>query len=122
MSDTCDNIGVYNFTCVLQNQGFNVEFEFEETDPVAPIDLTQYDAIRMDIMDDMGKVVKEMSLGDGLTIVGADDNVLRVTFVAADTLVLTRTSYKYDILFVHPVSENTYFIQGSFPVLNTITR
>ena len=126
--ETCDNIGVLDFTCILQNQGFNIELEFNDVEDdngtpiITPIDLTQYDAIRMDIADDFGKIVKNMSLGDGLEIVGYDDNILRITFVANDTLVLTRTSYNYDILFVHPVSDNNYFIKGSFPVKNTITR
>jgi hypothetical protein len=122
MSDTCDNIGTYDFTCILQNEGFNVELTFTEGDPAIPIDLTLYDEIKLDIKDDFGNIVKRKELGDGLSIHGTDDNVLRVSFAKADTLVLTRPSYNYDILFVNALGENWYPIQGSIKIINTITR
>jgi hypothetical protein len=122
MSETCDNIGTFDFECVLQNQGFSVDMTFTEGDPPIPIDLTQYPEIIMDIKDDYGKVVTTLDLSNGLSIIGADDNVLSIFFAQDLTLVLTRQSYFYDILFIDGSGSNWYPIKGEITVKRTITR
>ena len=122
MSDTCDNIGTYDFDCVLQNQRYDFDLTFTEGDPATPLDLTVYPAIRLDIKDDFGNVVVSLSLGDGLVVGGDDDNILTVSFERATTLVLTRPSYNYDILFVNSSGEHWYPLKGMFTIKNTITR
>jgi hypothetical protein len=121
MSD-CDNIGTFDFECVLQNQGFTVEMTFTEGDPATPIDLTQYPEIIMDIKDDYGKTATTLDLSNGLSIIGADDNVLSIFFAQDLTLVLTRQSYFYDLLFVNGSGSNWYPIKGEITVKRTITR
>jgi len=121
MSD-CDNIGTFDFECVLQNQGFSVDMTFTEGDPAIPIDLTQYAEIIMDIKDDYGKVVTTLDLSNGLSVMGTDDNVLSIFFAQELTLVLTRQSYFYDILFIDGSGSNWYPIKGEITVKRTITR
>ena len=118
----CDNIGTYNFRCVLQNQGYDQEFTFTQGEDELPLDLTGYSDIRLRIIDDFGDDIITKSLGDGLTIGGDDDNVLMLRFEQELTLILTRPKYKYDIMFINQDGSNFYILEGSFTVNRTITR
>jgi hypothetical protein len=119
---TCDNIGRYDFECILQNQGHDEDFTFTQGDPATPLDLTQYQDIRLRVINDFNQTAKEFSLGEGLTISGDDDNVLLLRFEQELTLILTRPKYKYDIMFVNQDGSNFYVLEGSFTVNRTITR
>jgi hypothetical protein len=119
---TCNNIGKYDFECILQNQGYDQEFTFTQGEPATPLDLLQYDNIKLRVIDDLNQTVEEFSIGDGLTIGGDDDNVLMLRFEQELTLILTRPKYKYDIMFINQDGSNFYILEGSFTVNRTITR
>ena len=119
---TCNNIGKYDFKCILQNQGHDEEFTFTEGEQETPLDLNQYQDIRLRIISDYNKISHEFSLGNGLQISGDDDNVLLLRFDQELTLILTRPSYNYDIMFVNQDGSNFYVLAGSFTVIRTITR
>jgi hypothetical protein len=119
----CNNIGVYNFDCVLQNQDVYVDMIFTtgEGEEKEPLDLTVYDQIRLSIKGLHNQIVTTLSLGEGLQIVGEDSNILSITFGQHLTNILKTTKYQYDILFVSN-GVNTYFVKGEINVNNTITR
>ena len=118
----CENIGKYDFECIFQNQGHDEEFTFTEGDPAIPLDLTQYEDIRLRIINDFNQTIKDFFIGNGLTISGDDNNILLLRFDQSLTLILTRPQYNYDIMFVNPDGTNFYVLEGSFTVNRTITR
>jgi hypothetical protein len=116
----CDNIGVYNFDCVIQNQGYTVEMVFNIEGE--PLDLTIYPTIKLAIKSNLNSLITTLGLGSGLEIVGENNNILRVTFDKELTLILKSNIYYYDILFVTVDNKHQYFLKGEIKVNSTITR
>jgi hypothetical protein len=119
----CDNIGIYDFTCLLQNQDFTIDFPFTEGEDNIPIDLRQYSNIKFGISDMYGKVFKTYDvLEGGLQIIGDDFNVLSVLLPQSLTLILKANIYTYDIMFVDSIGRNFYILKGTINIDRTITR
>jgi hypothetical protein len=113
------SIGKYDFV-VRQNQDHNVDFRFDE-DAVA-LDLTQFSAIKLQVKLRKGSpALFSLSLGEGLTITGANHNVLGTKFTAAQTALLNCESYYYDVLMSKPTS-NVYYLEGKITVKLSGTR
>jgi len=121
LESKCNNIGVYNFDCVLQNQDVYVDMIFTTGEEKEPLDLTVYDEIRLSIKGLHNQIVTTLSLSDGLQLVGEDSNILSITFGQHLTNILKTSKYQYDILFVSN-GVNKYFVKGEINVNNTITR
>jgi hypothetical protein len=113
------SIGKYDFVA-RQNQDHNVDFRFDE-ESVA-LDLTQFMAIKLQVKREKGSpALFSLSLGTGLTITGADNNVLATKFTAAQTALLNCESYYYDVLMSKPTS-NVYYLEGKITVKKSGTR
>jgi len=119
----CNNIGIYNFDCVIQNQGYRVDMTFTtgEGEEVEPLDLRVYDEIKLAIKSGVNEIVTTLTLEDGLSVIGEDFNILEVFFSQDLTEVLKTRIYNYDILFIND-AVNQYFLKGEIKVTNTITR
>jgi len=119
----CNNIGIYNFDCVIQNQGYRVDMTFTtgEGEEVEPLDLRVYDEIKLAIKSGVNDIVTKRTLEDGLSVIGEDFNILEVFFSQDLTEVLKTRIYNYDILFIND-AVNQYFLKGEIKVTNTITR
>jgi hypothetical protein len=66
-----------------------------------PIDLTEYDSIRMDVKKTKrvdASVFKSYGLGTGLTIFGQNNNILKIDF-GRNFTTINDTAFDYDILF-----------------------
>jgi hypothetical protein len=91
-------------------------------DSLEPVDLTQYSSIVMNVKDKLDSSVKpflSFSLGDGLTILGDNDEILSFTFtrqfVKAD-----QTVFYYDILFTDSSGSNT-LVGGEIKIRKVVT-
>jgi hypothetical protein len=114
-----NTIAKYNFL-VIQNQNFNNDLIFN-TDS-GPLDLRQYSAIKMQIKHSKSApAIVELSIGNGLEIIGKDYNTLAISMTADQTKILTYENYYYDILTATPTS-NLYPIEGKITIKNTATR
>ncbi len=99
---------------ILLKQGnteiFNLSFNTVLPDGTKePIDLTQYTAIKMDVKDKVdvnSASFVSWTLGDGLTITGADNNVLSFTF-GEEFVSSQNNQWYYDILFTSPDGKTT---------------
>jgi hypothetical protein len=116
---TINTIAKYNFS-IRQNQNFNNDLIFN-TDS-GPLDLRQYPAIKMQIKHSKSApAIVELSIGNGLEIIGEDYNTLAISMTADQTKILTYENYYYDILTATPTS-NLYPIEGKITIKNTATR
>jgi hypothetical protein len=83
-----------------------------------PIDLTSFDAIRMEVKKTYN--VNEtpflvFTVGNGLTISGADDNIL--TFVLGDVFWNSQTTkWVYDMTFETATGEKYTYLKGTITV------
>jgi hypothetical protein len=83
-----------------------------------PIDLTTFDAIRMEVKKTYN--VNEtpflvFTVGNGLTISGADDNIL--TFVLGDVFWNSQTTkWVYDMTFETATGEKYTYLKGTITV------
>lgn len=104
----------------VQGNDYEIILEFyDELDD--PIDLTLYQAIKMEIKEIYSVrdcAFLTFDLTDGLTISGVDNNVLSFSLDAE----FWRTQIKnfvYDIVFTNQADENYTFIKGT--INNTLT-
>jgi hypothetical protein len=118
----CKNIGVYNFECLLQNEPYYIDMKFTLGEEQTPMDLTEYQDIKMSIRSNLKAIIGTLSLSDGLAIVGEDNNVLGITLSQELTLLLSTGIYAYDIMFISNTGQNKYFVKGDIKIINTITR
>jgi hypothetical protein len=113
------SIGKYDFT-IRQNEGFVRDFAFERNG--APMDLSIYTEIKTEIKySKSAAAIISLSLGSGLAVSGSDSNILKMTIPAAQTKLLNRELYYYDIMFSTPTT-TIYFQEGKITVKNTGTR
>lgn len=118
-SSSNSGIGKYNFE-IRQNANHNVDLRFDKD--TTPIDLTTFTEIKLQVKHSKSAhAIIELSIGSGLEISGDDLNILKVSFAATQTKLLTCESYYYDILMVTPTS-NTYYLEGIITVKKTATR
>lgn len=114
-----NSIGKVDFT-VRQNQQYDIDFTLIKD--TVPIDLTQYTAIKLQVKRSKSSAaIVELSIGNGLTVSGDDDNVLSTHFTKEQTKTLSCQTYYYDILMSKP-SSNVYYIEGTITVKLTTTR
>jgi len=112
-------IGKYDFT-LRQNQNHYFDLNFDKD--ASPLDLTQFTAIKLQVMLTKGNpALFSLTIGNGLDISGVDDSVLKVSFSAAQTAIMHCDSYYYDILMSKPNS-NVYYLEGRITVKKTATR
>ena len=110
--------GVLNINSIQGNY-LSVPLEFKNG--TTPIDLTQFVAIKMEIKRTYN--VNEtafitFTVGNGLTISGADNNVL--TFVLDEEFWNSQTTrWVYDITFENNLGEFYTYIKGT--ITNTLT-
>jgi hypothetical protein len=114
-----NTIGKYDFS-VRQNETYAVDIDF--SNGVAPINLTLFDAIKLQIKySKSAPAIVELTIGNGLEVSGVNSNMLRVELTADQTKILTCDSYYYDILMSNP-SSNIYYLEGKITVRNSVTR
>jgi hypothetical protein len=107
--------GVLNITIV---QGNYLEVPTTWTGLSQPIDLTTFDAIRMEVKKTYN--VNEtpflvFTVGNGLTISGTDDNIL--TFVLGEEFWNSQTTkWVYDIVFETATGEKYTYLKGTITV------
>ena len=97
-------------------------FDIDLLDVEIPIDLRLYDSIRMDVKKRTEvemPVVKSLAIGSGLEIIGADFNVLQISF-DRDFINVNDIQYIYDILFHDGVDFQT-LIGGQININNSVT-
>lgn len=112
-------IGKLDFT-IRQNANFLIDLKFNTTG--VPIDLTTYSAIKLQVKTSKSSgAIVTLALGTGLTVSGADDNILSVAFTPAMTELLTDSQYYYDLMMSKPNS-NDYFVEGKINVERTVTN
>jgi hypothetical protein len=118
----CDNIGIYDFTCLLQNQTFTTGISFTKGVDKIPWDLTELKNIKMGIFDPFNKNTKTLEIGDGIEIVGVDNDGINIVLPQSFTLVLTQFTYTYELMFIYPNDENEYILKGNLILDRTKTR
>jgi hypothetical protein len=117
---TTNSIGKYDFI-VRQNEDLLRDLIFESPADT-PLDLTQYSAIKLQVKHSKSApAIVELSIDNGLKIIGADSNVLQVAMTAAQTKLLTCESYYYDVLTATPTT-NVYYLEGKITIKTTGTR
>jgi hypothetical protein len=83
-----------------------------------PIDLTSFDAIRMEVKKTYNvneTAFLTFTVGNGLTISGADDNIL--TFVLGDVFWNSQTTkWVYDMTFETATGEKYTYLKGTITV------
>jgi len=111
----------YNFS-VIQNQNFLVDLILR-TGTGQSLDLTEYSAIALQVKKAKGgSAIFEVALGQGLTISGADNNVLSIAFLPDQTRQLCGEAYYYDVMMVKPNGSKVYYVEGKINVVKTGTR
>lgn len=79
-----DELGCLEFTLQQFNtKAFTLSFDTDISGSSQPLDLTQYDRIRITFRQDstsIGKFYKELTLADGLSIIGANNEILSMDF------------------------------------------
>lgn len=112
-------IGKLDLT-LRQNQNFTIDLKFISA--AAPMDLTVYTAIKLQIKDKKGgTAIISLSLGAGLTVSGPDNNVLSIVLTPAQTELLCRDEYTHDIL-METANSKTYYVEGKIMIERTGTR
>lgn len=113
------NIGKYDFS-VRQNQNHTIGLTFVKN--TAPMNLSVYSAIKLQVKPSKhSSAIISLQIGDGLTLSGAESNVLNIALSAAQTKELCNETYYYDILFVG-ASSNVYYVEGKITVKKSGTR
>lgn len=106
-------------------QGSSLEIILEFFDELdVPIDLTLYQAIKMDIKEIYSVrdcAFLTFDLTDGLTISGADNNVLSFSLDEEFWRTQTKT-FVYDIVFTNASNESFTFIKGNINNVLTATK
>jgi hypothetical protein len=110
--------GILNISNV---QGNYLEVPMTFTTGGNPIDLTTFDAIKMEVKKTYNvneTPFLEFTVGNGLTISGTNDNIL--TFVLDETFWQSQTTkWVYDITFENNSGERYTYIKGT--ITNTLT-
>ena len=126
--DNCENIGYLTVDCVIGNtvKPIPLKFEDESDDPIpviTPIDLTQYPVIKADITDMLDRFIDSVSLGDGITVSGANNEWLTITFSQELTAKLQKyKNVKFDLLLQTALGLNWYTIKAVVNLIRTNTR
>lgn len=117
MATTVSNIpGAVNFK-VYQNDTLNKSITITD-DNDDPIDLSAA-AVKMEVRQSAGSTVLfTLEVGDGITISGADDNVIVISKIVD----IDPGSYLYDLEATYSGGDVQTFIKGSFTVIADITQ
>lgn len=113
------SIGRFDFT-VRQNEQRSVDLAFSTS--AGPMDISQYEQVILQVKKSKGSsAVISLTLGDGLAVTGAENNVLSVSFSSQQTSLLLLQEYYYDVLFVAGVS-NVYYLEGTITITPSVSR
>lgn len=98
-----DDIGCLVLPLVQYNtKELTLEFETDISGTNQPLDLTQYNIIKVTFRQEkcqtVGKLYKEFTLGDGLSIAGANNEILLMQFDASFYEEKMPATLKFDIL------------------------
>lgn len=114
-------IGKLDLT-LRQNQNFTIVLKFKNQTTGLPLDLTTYDAIRLQLRDRRNSAaVVSLAIATGLTISGVDNDSLTIAVSPTQSVLLTKDDYDYDILMVNG-DTNTYYVEGIVKIERTGTR
>lgn len=109
----------YDFS-ILQNKSYEMDLTFIKDG--APIDLTYFDAIKLQVKySKSAPALVSLSVGSGLEIKGDDNNVLGVSFTKEQTQSFSCQPHYYDVMSVKD-GENEYYVEGKITVKQSITR
>ena len=111
----CNNIGVYDINCLIQNQDFTTVLTWESDSD--PLDLTIYDEIFFDVFKCNKRIIRK-TIGDGIEISGDDNNVLTISLKKEDTILINREGITHEIRMLNAQNQNNYLIKGSFVDVN----
>lgn len=112
--------GVYNMKEYIKGSHVNsIIFTFKNEQNI-PIDLTGISA-KMQIRKSYptGKMVKEFTLGNGLTLNDAVNGVLQIDSFIIDFDV---NKYHYDIKFEFPTGKIKIYVKGELNVIQNVTQ
>ena len=114
-------IGIYNITGVIQNQDFNSVSTWTSTVDETPLDLSVYTEIYFDVFFNCKRIVRKTLL-DGITVSGANNNILTINLTQEDTLLFKWEELNHELRMVNATDENTYLLKGSVSVNLTKSR
>lgn len=103
-------------------------FVYKDGEDYLPYDLdANYTDIKMDIRDKpflKGRLIASLSLGNGLSIEGEDDNILKVELSSEQSLGFHKDKnrpYFYDIFFFGAGGKVITYLRGEYDVIANIT-
>jgi hypothetical protein len=119
-------IGQYDITGVIQNQAFSSvstwTYTNDDVPPVdVPLDLSIYTEIYFDVFYNCKRIVRKTLL-DGITVTGANDNILTINLTQEDTLLFKWEELNHELRMVNASEENNYLLKGTVTVKLTKSR
>lgn len=105
---------------IRQNQTFRFDLKFNTS--AGSLNLNDYTAIKMQFkLRKEGDPIVSLSLGNGLTISGDDNNILSVVLTAEQTSLFCNDEYYHDIM-MQTATSKIYYIEGKSQIEKTATR
>jgi hypothetical protein len=108
----CNNIGIYDIDCLIQNQPYSLVATLK-TSLGDEIDLSIYESIVFDVFNGR-QVIFRKQLGDGIIVQGANNSQIIVLLDQTDTLKINREGLSYELRMVNEMGINNYQIKGVF--------
>ena len=117
-------IGVVNIKLIRGNSSSNTLSFFDDLPDgtQVPMDLSLFDSIKMSIKTNTNvnnPPVDTLTVGDGLSIIGVENNTLNIDF-GRGFVTTNANLYYYDILFEKGTLFNTY-IKGTIETESVVT-
>lgn len=113
-------IGVLNYDCVRQNTILSDQLTWLNDDG-SPVNLlTDFSNMKWSFFFGGNQV--DLTIGSGITISGAGNNVM--TFEIGDSITLAAPPKRYfhQLLMINSLGDNEYTIEGYIQILKTYTR
>jgi hypothetical protein len=118
-TSTKNSLVKFNFT-VVQNADYTVDLSLISNG--VPFNLAVFASIKLAVKNRKeSSAIFEITVGSGLTVTGANSNILRIDFSKTQTAKLCESEYYYDILMTKG-SSNQYYVEGVIATKQTGTR
>lgn len=113
--------GTYNFPNHRRGDTFNGH-TFEISQNGDPVDFTDAEILIQFRASPISNVVLEWSTEDGITISGAENNVINMASKTGEEMDIPAGTYKYDIQVVLSNGVTNTYVKGSMKIINDISR